>query len=182
MSSDNSGSGELRSGREVIHGFIAGNKFAFKSIKCSVINGLAIYEGDIFLGTANDIKNRGSPNDIPSNLGVGDNNSDTRGVGITDMRFRWPKRIIPYSIVVDLPDQERVTNAISHWEEKTDFKFVLRDKGSNSISHKNYISFEEHDGCFSSVGMQGNGKQVISLGPNCTAGNAIHEIGHTLGL
>ena len=182
MGSDNLDSGELRSGREIIHGFIVGNKFAYKPIKCSVIDGLAIYEGDILIGTANDIKNRTSPKDIPSNLGIGDNERATRGVGITDTRFRWPKRIIPYSITADLPNQERVTDAINHWEEKTDFQFVPRNSGSSDISHNNYISFEDQNGCFSSVGMQGTGKQVISLGPNCTAGNAIHEIGHTLGL
>ena len=57
MSSDKLVSDELRSGREVIHGFIVGNKFAYKPIRCSVINGSAIYEGDIFLSTTNDIKN-----------------------------------------------------------------------------------------------------------------------------
>ena len=31
------------------------------------------------------------------------------------------------------------------------------------------------------VGKQG-GRQDVTLGPNCTAGNAIHEIGHTIGL
>jgi len=182
MTSDNFKFGELRSGTEIIHGFISGNKFAYKPVKCSVINGLAIYEGDICLGTAGEIKNRTSAKDIPSASGKLDNDVAKRGIAITGMRFRWPKRIIPYTIASDLPNQERVTNAIDHWQEKTNFRFVPFGNNNSGISHKNYISFEEQDGCFSSVGMRGTGKQVISLGPNCSTGNAIHEIGHTLGL
>jgi hypothetical protein len=36
-------------------------------------------------------------------------------------------------------------------------------------------------GCSSWVGQQG-GPQDITLGPNCSTGNAIHEIGHAVGL
>ncbi len=32
------------------------------------------------------------------------------------------------------------------------------------------------------VGMQGHGAQTISLGSGCGTGNAIHEIGHAVGL
>ena len=37
-------------------------------------------------------------------------------------------------------------------------------------------------GCSSPVGMQGNGRQDISLGTGCDAGRGIHEIGHAVGL
>ena len=40
-------SDELRSGTEIIHTFIPGNKFEYREIKCSAVDGLAIFEGDI---------------------------------------------------------------------------------------------------------------------------------------
>jgi hypothetical protein len=45
--------------------------------------------------------------------------------------------------------------------------------------------FERKEGCSSAVGMQGgtfSGKQEISLATECSKGNAIHEIGHAVGL
>ena len=153
MSSDNSDSGELRSGTEIIHGFIQGNKFDFKAIKASVIDGLALFEGDILLGTAQDIQNMTSANDVLSGR---------EGVGRTGERFHWPKRIVPYSIDSNLPNPKRVSDAIGEWEQKSDFRFVKRGSGNGGVNHQNYISFEQQDGCFSAVGMQGRGKQVIS--------------------
>ncbi|MET8012891.1 M12 family metallopeptidase [Streptomyces sp. NPDC005271] len=44
-----------------------------------------------------------------------------------------------------------------------------------------FVRFVPGDGCSSSVGRQG-GMQSITLGPDCTAGKAIHEVGHTVGL
>jgi len=48
-------------------------------------------------------------------------------------------------------------------------------------NQKDYVYFTDQGGCFSAVGRRG-GKQVISLGPGCGAGSAIHEIGHAVGL
>jgi hypothetical protein len=149
-----------------------------KQITCSVVDGKAIFEGDILIGNSEEVENR-SPDYMEHSQGE----TSVRGIGITGARYRWPDRKIPYTIDQNLPNKERVTDAAKHWEEKTNnaFKFVQRGTDS-SILHANYISFENQGSCFSAVGMQGTGKQVISLGSNCTTGNAIHEIGHALGL
>jgi hypothetical protein len=73
-----------------------------------------------------------------------------------------------------------VDEAIKHWQERTSIRFVARTP-ANAASYPNYVSFEVHDGCFSAVGMQG-GSQVISIGLGCGTGQAIHEIGHAVGL
>lgn len=186
MENDKEGLGEQSTGNRIIQTYIAGNKFDVKQITCSVVDGKAIFEGDILIGNVEEVEIR-SPDGVESTMGITEeNNGETRvsrGIGITGVRYRWPDRKIPFSIDQSLPNKNRVTDAIRHWEEKTNgaFKFVQRGSDS-SIRHRNYISFEDQGGCFSAVGMQSTGKQVISLGPNCTLGNAIHEIGHALGL
>jgi hypothetical protein len=131
-----------------------------KQLVVAEVEGRYIFEGDILLWAAPE--------------GV------SEGSGIVGAQFRWPKALIPYQIPPGLPNPERVLQAINHWQTHTKIRFVERTP-DNAASYPDFVSFEDQDGCFSSVGRQGR-KQVISLGPNCTAGNAIHEIGHTVGL
>ena len=62
------------------------------------------------------------------------------------------------------------------------FRFVLRDS-SNAKYYPDYISIFRGNGCFSSVGNQGRGKQRLSLGYGCAndVGTPIHEMMHALG-
>jgi hypothetical protein len=73
-----------------------------------------------------------------------------------------------------------VQQAIQHWQGKTSVRFIALDSG-NLNQHRDRIFFTSEGGCWSQVGRQG-GEQKISLGDDCTTGNAIHEIGHTIGL
>src|SRR5262249_8183326 len=100
------------------------------------------------------------------------------GVGITGQRFRWPNGLIPYTVVSSL--RTVVQQAIQHWQQNTRIRFIERTT-ANAAQFPNFVSFEVQDGCWSSVGMQGN-KQVISLGSGCLFGQAVHEIGHAVGL
>lgn len=93
------------------------------------------------------------------------------GVGI--IGFRWPSAQIPYT--VEPAVAQRVATAIAEWEKWTPFRFVPRKEETA------FLRFRQLDGCWSEVGCR-NREQVISIGPNCTAGSAIHEIGHSLGL
>jgi hypothetical protein len=102
------------------------------------------------------------------------------GVVITGSRYRWPGATVPYEIAPAMPQQDRISQAIATWEATTKARFVRRTI-ENESNLPNYVRFDDQGGCFSQVGMAG-GMQVISLGPGCTAGNATHEIGHTLGL
>ena len=43
---------EFLTGSEVRTGFIKGNSFGYRAVQYYVIDGLAIFEGDIILGTA----------------------------------------------------------------------------------------------------------------------------------
>ncbi|OJT27028.1 hypothetical protein BO221_03245 [Archangium sp. Cb G35] len=88
---------------------------------------------------------------------------------------RWPNGVVPYVIDSGLSSPSRVTDAIAHWTTKTNIKFVPR------TAETAYVKFVSGSGCSSSVGRTG-GAQSITLESGCSTGNAIHEIGHALGV
>lgn len=105
-----------------------------------VVDGLAILEGDIILGTAEEIESR------------------PKGTGVALRSYRWPNRIIPYEINSAVPPalQSSIYSAIAHWEDKTDIDFVPR------TSETDYVEFVLSNACSSSVGRRG-GRQTINL-------------------
>jgi len=169
-------SGELRGSPKMGVAVISGATFTNKSVVYYDLEGAAIVEGDICLGKVADVQ---KTMDAAREAVAGDP-SIAFSVGITGSQFRWPNCQIPYEIDPALPNQQRVTDAIAHWESKTPFRFPLRT-AANAGTYHNYVRFTDAGGCWSLVGMQG-GQQTISLGTGCTTGNAIHEIGHTVGL
>jgi Astacin (Peptidase family M12A) len=136
-----------------IIGFGRNGKRIEKQVTVAKVDGHWIFEGDIV------VRER----------------SVHEAVAITGARFRWPNATIPYRIADGFPNPERVTDAIAHWEAQTKIRFVKR------TDQADYVTFADQGGCFSSIGRQG-GEQIVSLGKDCTMGNAIHEIGHTVGL
>ena len=100
---------------------------------------------------------------------------ETLGVGHSDVGRRWPNRIVVYDIHAALPDPKRVTDAIAHWEANTVIRFKKRQ------TERDYVLFRPGGGCSSAIGKIG-GVQFITLGPACSTGNVIHEIGHAVGL
>jgi hypothetical protein len=76
--------------------------------------------------------------------------------------------------------RSRILDAMKHWEEHTKIRFVERNP-DNAERFPDYVYVHEADGCASAVGRHG-GRQDIELAVTCSLGNAIHEIGHTVGL
>ncbi len=145
-----------------------GSTFAGKELTYAEVDELAIFEGDIVLGRAADMQAPRGVRDVAF------------GVVVMPASMRWPNATVPYEIDPAMPNQNRVTDAIAHWETNTPVSFVQRTS-ANAGQFPNYVRFFAGSGCFSSVGMVG-GRQDISLGSSCSTGNAIHEIGHAVGL
>ncbi|MCP9199860.1 M12 family metallopeptidase [Gramella sp. GC03-9] len=132
------------------------------------VNGRMIYQGDIMIP-----KDKASKSPVKLVYEKGEEVPENKSVGRTSAY--WTDNTVYYEIDGSLPDKNRVTDAINHWEANTNLKFVKRSGQSN------YIYFTPGSGCSSYVGMIG-GKQNIVLASGCSTGNTIHEIGHAVGL
>ena len=168
---------------DVRTGYITGVTFTAKPVQYAAVNGLAVFEGCIVLGTVSQMEQSAQAlrSAVSSDAGALSDAEVVHGVGITGSQYRWPNATMPYSIDPSLPNQARVTNAIAHWRANTKMQFVERT-AANAAAHPNFVHFIPSDGCWSQVGMQGNGRQDIGLASGCGTGAAIHEIGHAFGL
>jgi hypothetical protein len=193
---------------DIRRGFITGRTFEVKPIEYAVvpvedpdtgqITNLAVYEGCIVLGTAEEMEaatrriesaadaqaatdETGLALDYAALAAEAPEGSDIQhGVGITGQRYRWPRGIVPYEIHSSLPNQSRVTDAINHWHQHTRIRFVRRTS-ANASRYPNYVRIIPSSGCWSYVGMRG-GRQDLGLANGCGTGSTIHEFGHALGL
>jgi len=99
---------------------VKGVTFGPKEVTYSVVDGLAIFEGDICLGNAEEIAQQAPPMDV--------GRLSARGIGITGEELRWPNGHIPFEVGTGVPNQTQttITNAIAHWEQNTNIRFVQR--------------------------------------------------------
>jgi hypothetical protein len=160
-------------------GYTSGLTFTLQPVQYSAVNGLAVFEGCIILGSVEEME-RAAEQVRDGRSGGQDDSEIAHGVGITGEQYRWPNALMPYSIDSGLTNQSRVTDAVAHWESKTNMSFVQRTS-ANASSYPNYVHFIPSDGCWSYVGMRG-GQQDIGLAGGCGLGSTIHEIGHAWGL
>ena len=140
-------------------------------VRYRVLDGRAILQGDMILGTAEEV--RAGDLRIRARLasGLQTVQSHTRG------DFGWAKNLIPFEVSSALSATmvNRINQAVAHWNANTVVRLQARD------GEGDYVRFVTGDGCRSHVGKKG-GKQEIELDTDCSVGNVIHEIGHAVGL
>lgn len=134
-----------------------------KPVTYSVVDGVAIYEGDIVLGTVDQLE-ASRQDEFNPNAG-----------GIFPSSYLWTDGIVPYTIGLNATGN--VQDAIDHWNTYSSYTGVTLIPRTNQT---NYINFNSSSGCSSSVGMRG-GDQQVNIG-NCSFGSVVHEIGHAVGL
>jgi len=168
MANDTCNSCEFNSSGNPRRSYVINSLGQKQAVKYASVNDLALFEGDIELGTAEEAEHF---RELVDSGGTG----ATQAMAIIGEKYRWPNGIVPYVIAPNLPNQQRVTDAIAHWQLKTPLRFPLR------TNETDYISFEIGNGCSSPVGRRG-GKQVIHLAAGCLLGQTIHEIAHSVGM
>lgn len=137
----------------------------------TVEDGIAIFEGDIELGPADELR--------PAEGSA--KSSRRQGVGITSASYRWPNGVMPYEI--DAASYStlvtRVTAAVNHWNTLLAGHVKLIPRTNET----DYVRFVRPatNVCSSTVGRRPGG-QTISAGDGCTWPILVHEIGHAFGL
>lgn len=167
---------EILAGREVKTTFaVIGGRA--RAVQYTEVDGQAVVEGCIVLGTVEEAERAVEAAKVEPGLLRPE--AETFGSAILGQHLRWPNGELIYEIDPGLTAPERVHQAIDHWTSNTNIRFTVRDPANQN--HRNHVLFVGGSGCSSRVGMVG-GRQLLTLGPGCTRGNAIHEIGHALGL
>ena len=166
--------GEFSSSEVVRSALIDGVTFKGRAIHYMDVDGVAVFEGDIVLGTVDEVDTRSQ--EIRDEL----TGSVALGVVISGAQFRWPNCEVPFEIVAGLANPQRVRDAIAHWESATNYRFPERT-AANAGQYPDFVRFVTGSGCSSMVGKRG-GQQNINLSTGCSLGNVIHEIGHAVGL
>jgi len=136
-------------------------------IVAEIVDGLAHYEECIILGSVEEARQINQE-------------GGTRGLGIVGEQFRWPDGKVPFVRPEDPQLAAVVGEAIEHWEQRTPVRFPERT-ATNEHRFPNFLAFQRVGSCRSYIGMRG-GAQPLFLGPGCGRRQAIHEIGHALGL
>jgi hypothetical protein len=136
-------------------GYWLNNEVMYQSL-----NGEAIMDGDMVL----------HPHDLTDEW-----LPQPQTTGRTRTAAKWPNQTVAYMIDPSVPNQGWVTQAIAHWEAMTSIRFVQR------TTERAFVRFRGGSGCSANVGRIGV-EQYITIGPECSVGNIIHEIGHTVGL
>lgn len=149
-------------------GLVSEVYFAGQKMAVEEIDGEFVYQGDIIF-SADMLTSK----DVKLVYEKGEEPSQQKSVGRTSRK--WTNNTVYFSVDNNLPDKNRVYDAVKHWESNTSLDFI------ESSSQSNYIYFTSGSGCSSYVGMIG-GKQSLTLASGCTTGNTIHEIGHAIGL
>ncbi len=160
---------------------IGGKPFTYE-----VIDGLAIYQGDMILGTEAQVAQmaaRAAKSGIkPQGVGCSEGIGGDFGWSCT----RWPGGRIPFTFANDwgseannITMRTRILQAIAHWEEHTNLDLYQDPGGPNKLVFKN------SGGCSSFVGRRDdifNESQDVNLNMGCDLSAVIHEIGHAVGL
>ena len=162
---------ELQEGTE-----LAWIDFGGEPVKVAYVveDGLAIWQGDIVLGEADDVARASADYEAHPD--------DTTLRSAIAHTSAWPNGVIPYQIDVSGTTRTRVETAIADWNAQTLVQLVPRNP---SAPLQRYIRFtyDGAPGCRSSLGMQpGFGAQNITVDLNCPVGSIRHEIGHAVGL
>jgi len=159
---------------DVRTGYVSGLTFTNKVVQYAVVGNRAVFEGDIVLGTVDELAARS----VEREAALRDA-GPSRAVVVVGEQYRWPNALMPYAVNASLSNQARVTDAIAHWESNTNMRFVERT-GANSGQYPNWVEVIPSDGCWSQVGMRG-GRQEIGLADGCGFGATVHEFGHAWG-
>jgi hypothetical protein len=170
-------SGEIYDSVTIYGGPLSGERIEFAVDD----SGRAIAEGDIVLGDVATLR-------LLESIAIRLRKSKDPGAvtlfgsGIQGKDVRWPGARVSFCIAPALSNAQNVRSAIEHWEANTVIRFSEDPTLCSARGNRAGVAFiPAAKGCASHVGHLRSG-QAVDVGPECTTGNVIHEIGHVVGL
>ena len=147
-----------------------------KSVTYEVIDGIAVAEGDMILGTAADLENTQGVHAASSK-----GNIQRAGFAVDYTALLWPNVggvvKVPYIITTGPAAAPAITAFNASLAGYV--QYVPRNGEPNYVNFN--LTTPNGGSCVSSVGMVG-GAQTITGDPNCNVPVLIHEMGHSIGL
>lgn len=153
-----------------------------ETITYQEVDGVAVAEGDIILGTVAELDEWAAA--IEDETG-GSGALQTRRQGLNmrnNVKFLWPGGIIPYTLHSNMTTAASATaeDAARTLTEMTNLSVIPRTDEANFVEFK--LKENDFEACSSRVGMkQSRGSQTIKVDPACSESTLIHEILHAAG-
>ena len=143
---------------------IADTPWGTIEVEYEIRDGLAILDGDIVLGTVEEMEARTDKGRLDS-------------AGRSLVQYRWPNGTVPYVLDPAYTSEQRqvIADAIYAWEDATQYRFRPRNGSDDSWVH--FLKSSAND---SYVGRRGGQQYIRVVGGS--VGLVMHEIGHALGL
>jgi hypothetical protein len=144
-----------------------------------VVDGLAVVEGDIILGRADQLDEWSWSEQASTTRREGD--VVTRGQPLTvvsNLDKLWPDGVIPYEFHRNLSAtmRNRADTAAQNLTSQTNLTVRRRQNGDDD-----FVRIRPAGGCSSRIGM-GGGRQLLRVSNSCSVGNIMHEFLHAAGV
>ncbi|MCY4596459.1 MAG: M12 family metallopeptidase [Bryobacterales bacterium] len=154
-----------------------------EALHYEVIDGIAIHDGDMVLGTVEDVveatrrwrSRKAATGSLPERRELSPEGGD----------FLWPGGIMPYEIEPGFTARalQDIEAAIHEWNSRTVLTLVERTTESSFVQFRPRSSTPSGSSCSAAVGYRAGARGVWLRGPRgCGVGTTVHEIGHSAGL
>ncbi len=143
-----------------------------------VVDGWAIYGGDMVLGTVEEVRARNQSR-LTTKM-TGGAWPQRRDISTVSDDHLWPDGIIPYQIDPGFNQRglANIRKAIEVWNTRTVITLVERTTGVDFVRFR-----PEGWACLASVGRIGGEQSIWLVGPDaCDVKSTVHEIGHPVGV
>lgn len=170
---------------EVRTGYIVGRYGEPLRVSFEVIDGRGIFEGDIDLGPADQVP--ATLDELRREIGSPVVGQGVRlGSYVAESNSLWPRgsdgrAVVPYTFNQAVSQGQRATvlAAMDHISSRVPTISFIPTNGTQSIY---LVIGTGTQGCFTGVGRPASGTRFMSLAPDCSLGNTIHELAHVLGM